>query len=77
MLNYSFKFTPAESNAGGTLLYVVNHISYKPWTDLSVNKTNQLEFTYIEVNSRKNNIIVGCPYKHSNMDMSDFNKKLS
>ena len=27
--NYSFKFTPTETSAGGTLLYIANHLSYK------------------------------------------------
>ena len=27
--NYSFKFTPTETSAGGTLLYSANHLSYK------------------------------------------------
>ena len=71
--NYSFEFTPTESNAGGTLLKKANHLSYKPGTDLSLNKANQLESTFIEIiNSRKSNIIVGCLYKHPNMDVSDF-----
>ena len=73
--NYSFEFTPTESNAGGTLLYIANHLSYKPCTDLGLNKSNQLESTFIEIiNSRKINIIVGCLYKHPNMDVSDFNE---
>ena len=75
MQNYSFEFTPTESNAGGTLLYIANHLSYKPLTDISLNKANQLESTSIEtINSRKSNIIVGYLYKHPNMDVSDFNK---
>ena len=75
MQNYSFEFTPTESNAGGTLLYIANHLSYKPLTDISLNKANQLEPTSIEtINSRKSNIIVGYLYKHHNMDVSDFNK---
>ena len=73
--NYSFEFTPTESNAGGTLLYIANHLSYKPCTDLGLNKSNQLESTFIEIiYSRKSNIIFGCPYKHPNMGVSDFNK---
>ena len=65
-----------ESNAGGTLLYIAIHLSYKPSTDLGLNKSNQLESTFIEIiNSRKSNIIVGCLYKHPNMDVSDFNNK--
>ena len=75
MQNYSFEFTPTESNAGGTLLYIANHLSYKPLTDISLNKANQLESTSIEtINSRKSNIIVGYLYKHPNMDVADFNK---
>ena len=27
--NYSFEFTPIESTAGGTVLYIANHLSYK------------------------------------------------
>ena len=43
--------------------------------DLSLNKANQLESTFIEIiNSRKSSIIVGCLYKHPNMYASDFNK---
>ena len=53
--NYSF--TP-EFTAGGTLLYITNHLFYKSC------KANQLESTFIEtINSRKSNI-VGCLYKH-------------
>ena len=75
MQNYSFEFTPTESNAGGTLLYIANHLSYKPRIDLNLNIPNQLESTFIEIiNSRKSNIIVGCLYKHPSMDVSDFNK---
>ena len=75
MQNYSLEFTPTESNAGGTLVYIANHLSCKPRTDLSLNKANQLESTFIEIlNSRKSNIIVGCLYKHPNMDVFDFNK---
>ena len=75
MENYCFEFTPTESNAGGTLLYIANHLSNKPLTDISLNKANQLESTFIEtINSRKSNIIVGYLYKHPNMDVSDFNK---
>ena len=73
--NYSFEFTPTESNAGGTLLYIPNHLSYNPRTDLNLNIANQLESTFIEIiNSGKSNIIVNCLYKHPSMDVSDFNK---
>ena len=52
--NCSFEFTPTESNAGGTLLYIANHLSYKPRTDLNLNIASQLESTFAEIiNSRK------------------------
>ena len=74
MQNYSFEFMPTEPNAGGTLLYIANHLSNKPRTDLNLNLANQLESTFVEIiNSRKSNI-VGRLYKHPSMDISDFNK---
>ena len=33
--NYSFEFTPAETSADGTLLYIANHLSYKCSSDLN------------------------------------------
>ena len=37
-------------------------------------KKNELESTFIEIiNSKKSNIVVGCAYKHTNMDVLDFN----
>ena len=73
--NYSFEFTPTEQSAGGALLYIVNHLSYKPLTDLNSNKANRLESTSIEIiNSRKCNIIGGYLDKHHNMDVFEFNK---
>ena len=54
------EFTPTESSAGGTLLYIANHISYKPRNDLNINKNPELESTFIEViNPQKSNIIIG------------------
>ena len=36
--NYSFESTPTESSAGGTMLSIYNHLSYKPQTDLNMCK---------------------------------------
>ena len=72
--NYSFESTPAESSAGGTMLYISNHLSYEPRNDLNMCKTNLLESTFTEINnSKKSNIIVSCVYKHPNTDVLDFN----
>ena len=62
--NYSFEFTPTETCAGGTLLYIANHLSYKCPNDLNICKKNELESTFIEIaNSKKSNIIVGVIYR--------------
>ena len=34
--NYSYEFCPTEANAGGTLIYVRNHLSYKTRNDLKI-----------------------------------------
>ena len=47
--NYSFEFTPTETSAGGTLLYIANHLSYKCRNDLNILKKNELESTFIEI----------------------------
>ena len=72
--NYAFKFTPTESSAGGTLIYVANHLAYKPRTDLQIYKKCVLECTFSEIiNPKKSNIIIGSIYRHPNMDLNDFN----
>ena len=42
-MNCSDEFSPTESSAGGTLLYIRNHLSYKPRNDLSIYKPTELE----------------------------------
>ena len=34
LINYSIEFTPTESSAGGTLLYIANHLPYKTRNNL-------------------------------------------
>ena len=71
--NYAIEFTPTESSAGSTLLYIASHLSYKPRPDLNIYKVNQLESTFVEIiNPQKSNIVIGCLYKHPNMDVLDF-----
>ena len=72
--NYSFEFTPTETSAGGTRLYIANHLSYKCCNDLNIYKKNELESTFIEiVNPKKSNILVGVIYRYPSMDLADFN----
>ena len=71
--DYSLKFTPTETSAGGGLLYITNIVSYKCcMTLLSVR--NELECISIEiVKLRKSNIVVGVIFRHPSMDLTDFN----
>ena len=58
MSNFSFELTPTESSAGGTLLYIANHSSYKPRLDLNIYKSTGLESSFIEIfKCKKSNII--------------------
>ena len=47
--NYSIEFTPTESHAGGTLLYINNKLSYKLRQDLCIYKSSELESTFTEI----------------------------
>ena len=62
--NYSIEYTPTESHAGGTLLYISNNIAYKPRKDLNIYKTHELEPTFIknQINPKKSNTIAGVIY---------------
>ena len=74
--NYYFEFTPTETSAGGTLLYIANHLSYKCCNDLNIYKKNELESTFIGIAyPKKSNTIVGVIYRHPSMDPTDFNCK--
>ena len=76
--NYSFEHTPTESSAGGTLLYIANHLSYKTRSDLNIYKKFELESTFVEIISpKKSNVIVGIIYRHPKMDVTEFNNILN
>ena len=58
----------------GTLLYIVNHQSYKCCNDLNIYKKNELESTFIEIiNPKKSNIIVGVIFRYPSMDLTNLN----
>ena len=59
MNNFSLEFTPTESSAGGTLLYVANQLSYKPCLDLNIYRSNELESAFTEtLNPKKSKILL-------------------
>ena len=39
LTNYSYEYCPTESSAGGTLLYIGNHLLYTPRNDLRIYET--------------------------------------
>ena len=72
--NYSLQFTPTETSAIGTLIYIANHLSYKCRNNLNIYKKNELQSTFIEIeNLIKSNIIVRVIYRHPSMGLTDFN----
>ena len=63
-----------KTNAGGTLIYIGNHLSYKTRIYLKIYKSFELESTFIEIcNPKKTNITIVCIYKNPNMKISEFN----
>ena len=51
---YSYEFFPTDANAGGTLVYIRNHLTYKTRSDLSIYKSFEVQSTIIEIyNLRK------------------------
>ena len=76
MPEYNIEHTTTESSNGGTLLYIKQGINYKLQKDLQICKSKELESTFVEVmESRmsKNNMIIGCIYRHPSMELSEFN----
>ena len=61
--NYSYELTPTETTAGGTFLYIANHLSYKCLSDLNIYKKNGLESTFIEI------VIYRVICRHPSMDL--------
>ena len=56
--NYSVEHVPAESSAGGALLYIADYLSYKQRKDLTNNlyKSKELESIFIEIMYKKKKI---------------------
>ena len=75
LVNYSLEFCPTISYAGGTAIYIKNSLSFAARPDLNIYKPSQLESNFIEIiTSKKSNIIIGCIYRHPNMDLDEFNE---
>ena len=60
------------------VLCIRNHLSDKTRNDLNIYKSAELESTFIEIiNHKKSNILVGCLYRHPDMDINEFNDIIS
>ena len=55
--NYSFEFTPTETSAGGTLLYIANHLSYKCRSDLNIYKKMNWNLLLLKFSTQGNQIL--------------------
>ena len=71
---YSHESCPKEFAADDNLLYISNNLSCKPRNDLCIYKSTELDSNFIEILSpKKTNVIAGCIYHHSHMDVNEFN----
>ena len=68
--------TPTDADKGGAILYIKNHFVTNRRTDLEIflYKSKELESVFVEIcNNNQRNIVVGCIYRHPNMDLKLFN----
>ena len=73
LINYIHEFYFAKSSAGGVILCIRNHFSYKPRKDLCNYKAVELDSSCIEIsNPKRSNIITGYIYRHQSMDLDEF-----
>ena len=61
---------------GGVLLYIRKAINYKLRPDLMIYKKRELESVFIEIIQKNSkNMVVGCIYRHTCMQHSEFSDK--
>ena len=56
--NYYFKITRTETSAGGTLLYIAKHLSYKCCNDLNIYKKMNCNLLLLKLLTQKNQILL-------------------
>ena len=73
MANNQIVECQTESNKGGALLYISNKHDFVEQADLQMYKTKELESVFVEIpNLTGKNYVVGCIYRHPNMDITEF-----
>ena len=71
--NYVIEKILAESTAVGVALCINTKDSYEACLNLLIYKSKKLGSIFIEIIlSKKNNLIIGCMYRHSCMDICTF-----
>ena len=60
--SYSFEFTPTETSAGDTLLYIANHLSYKCRNDLNIYKKMNWNLLLLKLSTRKIQTLLWEPF---------------
>ena len=74
MTNYGYKHYSTEFSAGGTILYIRNHLLYKTRNDLNIYKSGELESTFTEIiNQKISNLLVAFTYRNPLTDLNEFN----
>ena len=69
------EYSPTEYTAVGTMLYIANHLAYKPRNDLKIYKANELESTFIKLlTSKKTEVLIGCIHRRPTTTQEEFNK---
>ena len=72
---YNIEHCPTENWNGGALLYIKNNLIYKVRNDLVIYRSRELESVFVEILMSRNKIlIIGCIYRHPNMQLSEFNE---
>ena len=59
--NYSFEFTPNETSAGGTFLYILYipiYLSYKCYSDLNIYKKMNWNLCLLKLSIQENQILL-------------------
>ena len=75
---YDIEHTPSEADKGGTIIYAAKHLFPKPRNDLNIYESKRIESTFIEIQTDKEKTcIIGCIYKHHNIEIKEFSEKLS
>ena len=73
LTNYAIEQATTESNAGGTLLYIIRKHSYKIRKNLKLYKPHKIESVFIKlIIPKRTNILVGCISKYPDNNTNGF-----